>query len=436
MSQSTRNSGRNQDQLSGSGIVCIQHSQMEQLLTSLEKLSILEDIKQEIVLLNQKLGNTTSIPTIHEQLNDFGENITTLTDCVKPYMQHIQEERLQKEKDTQIKEYKKKIKKIWSDTLNKRKLAYFNMLTSRGTAEQYASFLTRDIPFFPKKFRPNKVNGESEEESKLKLDLARNKVDTEIGILRIKAKKHEEKVQSLDSKILEEITKCEDSSIREALKDLWAIDISKEEEISLEKWKKKETWLTSLPERKEEEEENFQGEDANKKNKNRNKNKGNNRSNGSGQGPPKGPNGGNQGPSGRPNGNNRGSGRGPNSNNGNNASPPGGANGNHQGSNRSNQRPQTQKDQRQGQRGGGQGQQTGGQRANNGNKNAGSINNQGNRNSRSYADIARDRQKGPQHTTKYNGQSSASQIRRTKNNNFLDQRPQQGKNRWKNKQGK
>ncbi len=432
MSQNTRGSLKGQDgALSGSSIFCLQHSQFEQLIRSLDKLTILEDIKKEIVELNKKLGNATNIPAIHEQLNDFGENITSLTDCVKPYMQHIQEERQQKEKDAKIKEYRKKIKKIWSDTLNKRKLAYFNMLISRGTAEQYASFLIRDVPFLPKKFRPNKVNGESEEESKLKMDLAKNKVETEIGILRLKARKHEDKMQSLDSKLLEEIAKCEDSSIRDALKDLWAIDISKQEEISMEKWKKKEAWLISLPEK---EEEIPQDEDTSKKNKNHNKkNKGNNRSNGSGQGPPKGPNGGNQGPSGRPNGNNRGSGRGPNSNNGNNASPPGGANGNHQGSNRSNQRPQTQKDQRQGQRGGGQGQQTGGQRANNGNKNAGSINNQGNRNSRSYADIARDRQKGPQHTTKYNGQSSAAQIRRSRNNNFLDNRPQQGR-RWRNQQ--
>ena len=89
--------------------------------------------------------------------------------------------------------------------------------------------------------------------------------------------------------------------------------------------------------------------------------------------------------------------------------------------------------------------QTGGQRTNTGNNgrsnnrantgnNAGSNNNQTNRGrGKSYADIARDRQKGPQHTTKYNGQSSAAQIRRSRNNNFLDNRPQQGR-RWRNQQ--
>ncbi len=251
MSQFLRSGAKNQDKddLSGSKIVCIQHSQLEQLLVSLERLTILEDIKKELFEIKQKIGGT-NLTNIHEEIQGFGESITTLTNSVKPYMQHIQEERLQREQQSKVRDYKKKINKIWSDTLNKRKLAFFNKLVARGTAEHYADFLKKDVPFFPKKFCPKAVSGESEEEARLKINLAKNKVETEIGILQLRARKHEENMVNLDSKISEEIAKCEEPSIRELLQTLWAEDITKQEEISLEKWKKKDLRLASLVEKK------------------------------------------------------------------------------------------------------------------------------------------------------------------------------------------
>ncbi len=85
------------------------------------------------------------------------EILKSIRDTVRPYMDLIQEDRHTKMLAKEIMQQKKTIKKRWSDILNKRKWAYYNMTRSNGVVGHYRKFLAKDVPFLPAKFRLRKI---------------------------------------------------------------------------------------------------------------------------------------------------------------------------------------------------------------------------------------------------------------------------------------
>ncbi len=150
----------------------------------LDKRENIETISTKIDLMIYNQQDTTL------DIQESKETLKSTRDTVRPYMDFIQEERHTKmlEKET--------IKKRWSDMLDKHKWSYYNMTRSNGVVEHYRTFLARDVPFLPAKFRPRKIPGETEDETRIKKEFTKTKLRTEIVILTLRAEKYETEVRT------------------------------------------------------------------------------------------------------------------------------------------------------------------------------------------------------------------------------------------------
>ncbi len=122
-------------------------------------------------------------------------------------MDYIQEGKHRNWTEQDAMTQRKSIKGKCMDTLNKRKWAYYNMIMSRRIAEHYKHYLNREYPFIPKKFGSNKTPRETKEETAIKFELAKAKVQTEIEILLLRGNKHEAEMRAKDTEIMAELGK-------------------------------------------------------------------------------------------------------------------------------------------------------------------------------------------------------------------------------------
>lgn len=147
--------------------------------------------------------------------------------------------------DSQSEVFKKKKELIseWNNLLNQRKQAYWNAIRSEHLANTYEQWKQRENIILPMKYRVKSVRNEPEEETKIKVNLAMQKMEAEITLLRIRIPKYKTKYDKCDKEIQNIIEQRIDGEIKDQLKDLWQKEISREAAKSEQILDKKRKWL-------------------------------------------------------------------------------------------------------------------------------------------------------------------------------------------------
>lgn len=183
-----------------------------------------------------------------EYCQSLESNVKQLTKEVKTYIENYVEEKNKTTLTDASFKFKKTISREWARLLNTRKIAYYNKIRSEGIASVYASFLQKDPVFIPQKFREKEFPGQSEDQTSLKLDLCKRKMDIEIQRLQEQSVKQDSILTETQRSIEILIKKNQDVKIQQTLKEHWLQATKREEEKSQSIWEKRKEWFEKLPE--------------------------------------------------------------------------------------------------------------------------------------------------------------------------------------------
>lgn len=93
------------------------------------------------------------------------------------------------------------------------------------------------------KYRVKSVRNEPEEETKIKVKIAMQKMEAEVILFRIRIPKYKRKYDKCDKEIQNSIEQRIDGEIKDQLIDLWQKEISREAAKSEQILDKKRKWL-------------------------------------------------------------------------------------------------------------------------------------------------------------------------------------------------
>ena len=143
--------------------------------------------------------------------------------------------------------------KIWNDTLSKRKRDFFNHLKNSEKAKIYEQYLNNEPTFIPKCCKETKIKGQTSDEwIRLNNEREISNVNHEIQIMKTFALQHKESFEECDASIMEVFTHFPQEKVNQ-IREVWMTEVKTEEQVSKSIWKKKAEFLTSLPERPQEE---------------------------------------------------------------------------------------------------------------------------------------------------------------------------------------
>ena len=89
------------------------------------------------------------------------------------------------------------MKNIWRKLLNKRKQAYWNAIRSDNLANKYEAWKNQDNVIFPRKFRVKVISSEPDEEIRIRINLAQQRLETEITLLIMRVPKYKNKYDNM-----------------------------------------------------------------------------------------------------------------------------------------------------------------------------------------------------------------------------------------------
>ena len=138
---------------------------------------------------------------------------------------------------------KKQLKATWNQILNKRRQAYWNAIKNENLADTYEKWIKKEEVIFPRKFRIKSIDSETSEETQIRLNLASQRYEAEITLLRLRVSKFKKQFEECDKTIAEEIQQLGSGLIEEKLQELWIKDVSREEEKSQTILESKKLWL-------------------------------------------------------------------------------------------------------------------------------------------------------------------------------------------------
>lgn len=221
---------------------------------------ILEEISEKISTLCSKYDNfTTAIRDMEELNRIFREEVqmllsTRVTDsdrndvlsCSDNYRTNVQEmvkhwSEINLEKETY--EKKRELHTVWYKLLNQRKQAYWNAIKNENLADTYENWKNREQTIFPRKFRIKSIDSETTEETQIRANLALQRFETEIALLRLRVPKFKNKFENCDEAIADEISKTCSGLIAEKLQELWKSEVSREEAKSQQILGTKKVWF-------------------------------------------------------------------------------------------------------------------------------------------------------------------------------------------------
>lgn len=222
---------------------------------------ILEEISGKISILCSKYDNfTTMFETLEQQTREYREKVELLlldrmeiesTASRKNNVDEIPNTNVQElfqewnECNIEKEAFKKRsqMKALWFKLLNERKQAYWNAIKSENLADTYESWKSKENVIFPRKFRVKEITAEPSEETKIRINLALQRFETEIILLRLRVPKYKNKYEKTDAMMYDELNKRSNGNIRKKLIELWNNDVTREEEKSKKILESKTAWL-------------------------------------------------------------------------------------------------------------------------------------------------------------------------------------------------
>ena len=152
--------------------------------------------------------------------------------------------------------------KLWKETLQKRKFAFYNHLKNEQKAAIYEDYLTKTPPFIPDVCKEKDIPGQSSEEwVKLKNEREIANIVHNVEKMRAFANQHKKNIEDLDTSIATNFNH-QNEEVKNKIMDLWKAEVQVEENVSKDIWKKKKEFLSSLPEKKDKESSRENGNEA------------------------------------------------------------------------------------------------------------------------------------------------------------------------------
>ncbi|CAG2235938.1 unnamed protein product [Mytilus edulis] len=107
----------------------------------------------------------------------------------------------------------------------------------------YQEWRSKENPILPEKFLIREIEGECQQETEIRANLALSRLDAEISLLRTRMQRYEEKFNSIDTAMITEISERTSGQIEEKLQGLWKQATKREEEKSATIWLKQDEWF-------------------------------------------------------------------------------------------------------------------------------------------------------------------------------------------------
>lgn len=132
----------------------------------------------------------------------------------------------------------------------KRKQANWNAIKNENLADTYENWKKREKIIFPRKFRIKYIDSETSKETQIRANLALQRFESEIALLRLRVSKFKNKFENCDEAITEEIDKTCSELIAEKRKELWKSEVSRKEAKSQQILGTKRIWFDEYENKK------------------------------------------------------------------------------------------------------------------------------------------------------------------------------------------
>ena len=136
----------------------------------------------------------------------------------------------------------------WKSNFDERKLSYWKSLKNRNLSDIYKKWAEETPPTIPRKFLPQPIRGESENQYQRRLKLSIEKMKCKADTMRIRDEHHKTIYKTIDRGIREEIEdKFEnDHDLKLKLLELWRQECQEQETISQNSWNEKEQFFRKI----------------------------------------------------------------------------------------------------------------------------------------------------------------------------------------------
>ena len=140
---------------------------------------------------------------------------------------------------------KKDIGKLWKDTLNTRKQAFWTYYKAKTTTDIFQKLSEQNPPKMPRKFLPKAIENECEEETKIRQSIALEGFKAEIRLLEVRSRNYEQRFTKIDSDMIQYFSEKYTEDVVDQLKEFWIEDCKAEEAFSIARFKQKENFYLS-----------------------------------------------------------------------------------------------------------------------------------------------------------------------------------------------
>ena len=188
------------------------------------------EIANAILLLESRmtsLSEKTELPDMHIPVEDFAPDEQSIT------------------RDAYT--FRRSMITVWRKSLNERKQAYWNYLKFTNTSVIYDTWLGKEQPVLPRKYRPNVIPGEHNDDKEIRKENAIYAFEADIKIMN-KSRRYEESFLKIDEEMIEIIKRKSLGEVCEKVIEIWRTECEKEETVSADIWMKKQVWLENYEE--------------------------------------------------------------------------------------------------------------------------------------------------------------------------------------------
>lgn len=243
-------------------------------VTSLDHNGFLSEIKDELHGLREDIQSlTTAIKDLkceqnskcEQKTNDSDKNVDAIHAELKEITTSIQElksiqssntindDETQDDEDDQIHQMalncRNKVIRLWKTKTNQKKQHLFQQMRNKTIHNVYHGWLEQEDCFIPRKYQPKQITGEPEEQAKLRMQLAKERMKTDAELCSMKSQEHWKKAQLIDMEIYQLIEENSEGVVREHLKEIYRQECESIEEVATVCATKHESWLVALPEK-------------------------------------------------------------------------------------------------------------------------------------------------------------------------------------------
>lgn len=123
--------------------------------------------------------------------------VSSYTSPTQLIQREINELALQKEASR----IKQTLKSVWSQMLNIRKQTYWKQINNANHAKQFGKWLEEQEPIIPRKYRFKPIRGEPEDQTNIRIEVAKARVKGDIQLLRLRSNNSQKKVIDFDAQM-------------------------------------------------------------------------------------------------------------------------------------------------------------------------------------------------------------------------------------------